>query len=94
MQGNVRKAIKGRHPDAVGIPPPFFYTNLNTDIEPSNNWDHSLGNMGLIPIEYEKYIKTLFNEDDIHRLKYGSGPLSIVGGNVFKERRGPGFDTA
>ena len=26
--------------------------------------------MGLIPTEYEKYIKTLFDEKQIHNLKY------------------------
>ena len=70
LHHNVHKAIKQRHPDASGVPLPFFYTNDNTNIPPSDNWNNSLGNMGLIPTEYEKYIKTLFDEEQIHNLKY------------------------
>ena len=37
LQDNVRQAIKSKHPDAKGILVPFFYTNENTDIKPSDN---------------------------------------------------------
>ena len=30
-----------------GVPLPFFYTNDNTNIPPSDNWNNSLGNMVL-----------------------------------------------
>ena len=57
-------------------PDTFFYDGKNLNIEPNDNWDFVLGNMGIIPKTVEKYIYDLLDEDNKGKLKYVMSDIS------------------
>ena len=50
--------------------PGTIYDKNNQNNKPNDNWNLLLGNLGIIPIETEKYIEELLDEDNKGKLKY------------------------
>ena len=62
----------------TGIPPPktFFFDKNNQNTQINENWNLFLGNLGLLPIETEKYINDLLDEENKNKLKYILGDIT------------------
>ena len=52
------------------VPKPFYYNNENLNTPATEKWDNSLGNFGLIPKKWEKFIKSLLDEESKDKSKY------------------------
>ena len=65
--------LKQRFGDDISVnnlPKPFYYNNENINTSTTDKWDKSLGNFGLIPKKWEKFIKSLLDEENKDRTKY------------------------
>jgi hypothetical protein len=86
----VRQAVKQKHQDASGFPPDFFTDSQNENKQPTEKWDNTLGNYGLIPHEWEHFVKSLHDEEDEQNAKYTiiliSKAIMKVNNKIWKHR--------
>ncbi len=69
IYNRIRKTLKNK----AGItsrPTPFFHNSHNQSVEPSTKWDLQLGNLGLLPHDFVKWVKSEMDPENPVSLKY------------------------
>ncbi len=90
IKWDLKQVIKDRLGPGSGGPPVFYYDNDNQNKNATNEWDLSLGNLGIIPKYVEKWISDLYEEDKQQNVKYVIADLTQalmkVNNEIWKHR--------